>query len=88
MFWVWLEYASLRGNDDSKHAMTVAVKWFIRSIGIVAIYNASASPMGSLFFLSVLAILYLVYAANKWVFSRFAGKKSSTGASEYKRKTQ
>lgn len=56
----------LRKDDQMKHNIAVAVKWALRSIGVIAVYNASSSPLGSVLLLAVLAVVYVVYAAVKW----------------------
>lgn len=64
----------IRGGADSKHFMVVVVKWLIRLLAVAAIFNATASPLGSLFSLVVLVVVYLAYELKKrW--SKSADKK-------------
>lgn len=44
LWWVWL----VRSNEQSKENVQFVVNWVVRMIGIVAVYNGSASPLGSL----------------------------------------
>ena len=57
-----------RNDDDKKHRLKVGVKWFIRAVGVICVYNASSSPYGSLIFMCTLVFMYFTYALNKWVF--------------------
>ncbi len=56
----------LRNDDKMKHSIAVAVKWALRVVGVVVVYNSSASPLGSVLLLSVLLVVYVVYSALKW----------------------
>jgi hypothetical protein len=64
-----------RGHETSKHLLTVSVKWLIRFLGVILVYNASASPLSSLLMLFCLFFLYFFYALNKWVFGKLFSKK-------------
>lgn len=88
MYWEWvlgyvalftllgfLWVRSVRSSESSKANVRSAVLWAIRSAGIIGIYNASASPMGSLVLLAVALTLYVLYAFNKHVLSQFQRKK-------------
>lgn len=66
----------VRTNDRSKHLLVVFVKWLIRFAGVIAIYNSSASPWGSLVLLCFSAVIYVIYAFNKWVLSRLLKRKA------------
>lgn len=69
----------IRGDEDSKHSLMVTVKWVLRSIAIVIIYNSFSSPLHSLLSMTVMFIVYILYSFQKAIknfFARF-GKKSN-----------
>ena len=64
----------VRKDELQKHKLVVAAKWVIRTIGVVMLYNASASPLGSLVLISSTSAVYVAYVMYKWVFSRLISK--------------
>jgi hypothetical protein len=70
----------IRGNDVSKHSLTTAVKWFLRLIGTMLIYNAFPSPLVSILAVTVLAILYFFHMVGKWITGLLTKKKAKKNA--------
>ena len=75
----------LRNDDKMKHSIAVAVKWALRLIGVVVVYNSSASPLGSVLLLAVLLVVYVVYSALKW---GTTDKSAQMGEEKQKKKQQ
>lgn len=67
----------VRKDDLNKHKLIVAAKWVIRTLGAIMLYNASASPLGSLVIISIIGALYIVHAMYKWVFGRLFSKSDA-----------
>lgn len=65
----------LRGNEDSKHIYVVIVKWFIRITGAVLVYQSSSSTLGSMLFIALLSLSYIIYSFHKWVIARLVTKR-------------
>ena len=65
----------VRSNETAKHFMVVVVKWCVRIIAVVLVYNSFASPLASLVALASLTICYIAYALQKWVVKGITGKK-------------
>jgi len=55
-----------RQSDTLKHSIIVLVKWFLRCIGLVFVYNAFASPLISLVSIVLLSIVYVIYEIYKF----------------------
>jgi hypothetical protein len=55
----------VRNDARDRHRLAVAVKWIIRLIAVVVLYNSTASPFGSLTLLSLTVLLYITYAMYK-----------------------
>lgn len=68
----------LRKDERQKHQLVVVAKWIIRTVGVVLLYNASASPLGSLVLISTTTGLYIMYVVYKWVFSKLFGNVQSS----------
>ena len=58
----------LRNDDKMRHSIAVAVKWTLRTIGVITVYNASASPLGSVVLLAGLVIPAARIAGRGWLF--------------------
>jgi len=67
----------IRGNEDNKHIFVVIVKWFIRLTGVMLVYQSSSSPLGSMLFIILLFVTYILYSFYKWVLMRLFTKKIS-----------
>lgn len=63
----------MRSKEETKHFFKVSAKWFMRSVAIVAGYNAFPSPLSSLLFILALAALYAAHYCKK-----FLGKSSKS----------
>ena len=55
----------IRGNEDSKHMYVVIVKWFIRLSGAVLVYQSLSTPLGSMLFITLLSLSYIIYSFHK-----------------------
>ncbi len=56
----------LRANETTKHVYRVTAKWALRIIGVVFLYNSSASPLAASANLLVFSLYYLYMQALKW----------------------
>jgi len=65
----------MRSNDDSKHMLIVTVRWIVRLIGIILIYNSTASPTIAMIYIISFCILYLIRTLFK-----FVGSSSSSSS--------
>ena len=57
----------MRQYEESKHILRVTVRWFIRILALILVYNSSASPFVSLAMILVFFIFYIIRALFKFV---------------------
>jgi len=57
----------MRQYEESKHFLRVTVRWIIRALALILVYNSSASPLISLTMILVLSICYIIRAFFKFV---------------------
>lgn len=62
----------MRSYDESKHILMVTVRWIVRLIGLILIYNSTASPMISILYITSFVIIYMIRT-----FFKFVGSKKS-----------
>lgn len=74
----------LRSDAKKKHSIAVAAKWVLRAVGVIVVYNSSASPLGAVLLLAVLLGVYVVYSLLKWA----AGDAATAPTEETKQKKQ
>lgn len=55
----------LRINEWRKHALNVSVKWTLRTVSTVILFNSFASPFYSLAAMAVLVLSYGIYSVVK-----------------------
>lgn len=66
----------MRSFQSSKHAFRVCVKWLIRLVALVLLYNATSSPFVSLSILSISFVVYVIYSSLKWVENKISKRKT------------
>jgi hypothetical protein len=57
----------IRGSSTFKRFYRVSVKWFLRMVGFINLYNSTASPLAALFLSFVLILIYFIYEYLKCV---------------------
>ena len=67
----------MRGNENTKHLYTVSVRWLIRLVSIVFLYNSFSSPFISLLIVFILMIFYIIYALHKWTLKKIFNKRNN-----------
>jgi hypothetical protein len=63
----------IRSNDNAKHTTRVGAKWMLRIIGIIFIYNSSASPSGSM---AMIGAFIAIYAVQHFLTPKFSSKNN------------
>lgn len=57
----------MRSKEETKHFFRISAKWFMRSVALVAGYNAFPSPLSAMIFLFSLSAAYAVHWCGKWL---------------------
>ena len=56
----------MRSYDDTKHVLRVTVRWIIRILALILLYNSSASPLISITLILLFFVIYIIRTLLKF----------------------
>ena len=56
----------MRSYDDTKHVLRVTVRWIIRILALILLYNSSASPLISITLILLFFVIYIIRTLFKF----------------------
>jgi NEMP family len=67
--------AFMRRHEETKHFLRISAKWVLRLIGIVLVFNGSASPLVSTVYVLAVAFAYIIAYIRKALLENSSKKR-------------